>query len=126
MPRTLESADERVFSDRLVKRRHRILARVSQLHADARQLVANRLMVDEETFRRRDNLLGYLSRFHLREIDRIDEALKRIINGQHGICFGCRKPIEAEWLESFPEAELCSTCYVIKERMGAGQLMFDI
>lgn len=126
MPQPLESARGRIHSDRLIKRRVRIVARVSQLDAEERQLTAIRFLFDAATYRRRDNLLGYLSRFHLREINRIDEALKRIARGQYGICFGCRKPIEPNWLESFPEAEFCSTCYVIKERLGAGQLMFEI
>lgn len=126
MPQPMESADERIYSDRLMKRRDRIWARVIQLHADARQLTANRLLIDEATYRRRDDLLGYLSRFHLGEIDRIDEALKRMASGQYGVCFGCRKPSQAEWLESFPAAEFCATCHAIKERIGAGQFMCEM
>lgn len=120
MLQALDPARERVYSDRLIKRRDRVTARVAQLHEENRALDANRLLVDEETYQRRNNLLGYLTRFHLTEVDQIDEALKRIANGKYGICFGCQKPIETEWLDSFPEAEFCSTCHVIKERMGAG------
>jgi DnaK suppressor protein len=120
MLQALDPARERVYSDRLIKRRDRVTARVAQLHDESRALDANRLLVDEETYQRRNNLLGYLTRFHLTEIDQIDEALKRIANGKYGICFGCQKQIETEWLDSFPEAEFCSTCHVIKERMSAG------
>lgn len=120
MLQTLDSASERVYSDRLIKRRDRIVDRVAQLDAERRQFDADRLLFDEETYQRRNNLLGYLVSFHLREIDQLDEALKRIANGKYGICFGCQKQIEREWLESFPEAEFCSACHVIKERMGAG------
>ena len=120
MLQALDSASERVYSDRLIKRRDRIVNRVAQLDAERHQLDADRLLFDEETYQQRNNLLGYLASFHLREIDQLDEALKRIANGKYGICFGCQKQIEREWLESFSEAEFCFACHVIKERMGAG------
>jgi RNA polymerase-binding transcription factor DksA len=100
--------------DRLVSRRDRIMARIANIDAQLRQLKPD--AVEQQ----RRQLLTYLSSFHHSEIDQVDSALKRMATGKYGVCLACHGCIEADWLESFPEADFCSTCYRVKERMGAG------
>jgi RNA polymerase-binding transcription factor DksA len=106
--------------DRLVNRRDRIMTRIRSVEAQLHELERARLTSQSSSDPQRRHLLTYLSTFHHTEVDQLDAALKRMATGKYGTCLACQKPVEAEWLESFPEAEFCSTCYRIKERMSAG------
>jgi DnaK suppressor protein len=116
----METVINRVHMDRLVRRRDRIIARIGEIDAQLRHLEHDALLHNETVEQQRRQLLAYLSRFHHTEIDQVDSALNRMATGKYGLCLGCNGCIEADWLESFPEAEFCSTCYRVKERMGAG------
>jgi len=110
----IEIVHNRAHMDRLVNRRDRIMARIRAIETQLSEL--ERATNDPQ----RRHLLIYLSTFHHTEIDQLDSALKRLAMGKYGVCLACNGPVEADWLESFPEAEFCSTCYRIKERMSAG------
>ena len=114
-----ETEINRIHMDRLVNRRDRIMARIGTIDAQLRQLERTGTLRNEAPDQRR-NLLTYLSGFHHTEIDQVDSALKRMATGKYGLCLDCTSCIEADWLESFPEAEFCSTCYRAREKMGAG------
>ena len=120
MLREIETVNRRIHMDRLVNRRDRIMTRIRAIDDQVKQLARDSLEYDENSEQQRRNLLIYLSTFHHTEIDQLDSALKRLAMGKYGVCLSCNGQIESEWLESFPEAEFCSTCYRIKERMGAG------
>ena len=115
-----EIVHNRAHMDRLVNRRDRIMARIRTIDDQVKQLERDSLVYDENSEQQRRHLLIYLSTFHRTEIDQLDSALKRLAMGKYGVCLACNGQIESEWLESFPEAEFCSTCYRIKERLGAG------
>ena len=116
----IEIVHNRIHMDRLVKRRDRIMARLTELDAQFRQLERDALTYDEKAAQSRRNLLTYLANFHHTEIDQVDSALSRMATGRYGLCLACNGQVEPDWLDSFPEAEFCSTCYRIRERMGAG------
>lgn len=44
------------------------------------------------------------------ELDQIDYALGRIVNGSYGVCEECEKPINPERLRALPFASLCIVC----------------
>jgi len=115
-----DTGTNRINMDRLIRRRDRIVARLTQLDAQQKQLEDNAQWREETAQQQRSTLLNYLTNFHLREIDRVDSALSRMAAGNYGLCLACNAHIEANWLESFPEAEFCSTCHTMRERMGAG------
>jgi RNA polymerase-binding transcription factor DksA len=116
----IETANNRIHMDRLINRRDRIMARIRTIDDQLNQLAQNPLIYDENGEPQHGNLLTYLSSFHRAEVDQLDHALNRLASGQYGLCLACRGQMEAIWLESFPEAEFCSTCYRIRERMAAG------
>ena len=116
----IEVVQDRIHMDRLVNRRDRVMARIRSIEAQLSELERATLLVQARSNPQRRHLLTYLSTFHHTEIEQLDGALKRMAMGKYGVCLACQNPVEAEWLESFPEAEFCSTCYRIKERMGAG------
>lgn len=45
-----------------------------------------------------------------RDIQRIDYALRRIEEGQYGLCCNCGAPIAQARLDTIPEAPLCTPC----------------
>ncbi|MBI2531824.1 MAG: hypothetical protein HYW03_06335 [Deltaproteobacteria bacterium] len=116
----IETVHNRIHMDRLVKRRDRITARLTELDAQLRQLELDALTYDERAAQSRRSLLTYLANFHRTEINQVDSALSRMATGRYGLCLACNGRIEPDWLESFPEAEFCSPCYRIRERMGSG------
>ena len=116
----VEIVHNRVHMDRLVNRRDRIMARIRAIEGQLGELERGTLFGAPNNDPQRRHLLTYLSTFHHTEIDQLDSALKRMAMGTYGLCLACSGQLEADWLESFPEAEFCSTCYRIKERMGAG------
>jgi RNA polymerase-binding transcription factor DksA len=106
--------------DRLVNRRDRIMARIRTIDNQIRQLEQNSLVYDEKSMQQRKKVLVYLSNFHHTEVDQVDNAINRMATAEYGCCLGCNGQIQADWLESFPEAEFCSICSRIRERMAAG------
>jgi len=106
--------------DQLVNRRDRIMARIRTLDSQLKQLEHKALACDEDGEHQRRSLLTYLSSFHHTEVDQVDSALNRLASGKYGLCLACNGQIEVAWLESFPEAESCSTCYRMRKRMAAG------
>lgn len=115
-----ETTNDRNRLDRLVNRRDRIMARIRTLEEQLRRLQQNPLFDDSKDEKQRTNLLSYLCGFHRTEIDQIDSALRRLAMGEYGLCLACKRAVEVDWLDSFPEAEFCSICYRIRERMTAG------
>lgn len=110
----------RIHMDRLVNRRDRIMARIRTIDFQLRQLEQNSLLYGKNGEHQRRNLLVFLSDFHRTEVDQVDSALKRLATGKYGLCLACNGQVEADWLESFPEAEFCSTCYRVRKRMTEG------
>lgn len=55
----------------------------------------------------------------LQEIRDIDAALKRIENGDFGICIDCGATIEPRRLAAYPTAKRCLPCQVKHERARA-------
>jgi len=113
----MDNLRSRTYMDRLVSRRDRILARLDKLEAQRKQLDHIGQWQDAAGQQLRRNLLHYLTNFHLREVDQLNSALHRMATGEYGMCLACNGQIEADWLESFPEAEFCSTCHTVRERM---------
>ncbi|MGC9031678.1 MAG: TraR/DksA family transcriptional regulator [Minisyncoccia bacterium] len=45
-----------------------------------------------------------------KQLEEINSALNKIKKGTYGICEVCKKEIEKERLEAFPQAKTCSKC----------------
>lgn len=111
----IETVHNRIYMDRLVNRRDRIMARIRTLDEQLRQLERDALLYDENGKRQRKDLLIYLANFHHTEVDQLGSALTRLATGTYGRCLACNGVVEADWLESFPEGEFCSSCYRIRQ-----------
>jgi DnaK suppressor protein len=51
----------------------------------------------------------------------VNEALRRLYNGQYGLCEVCSSPVGTERLEVVPHARLCVSCKEAEERSQSGQ-----
>jgi len=51
-----------------------------------------------------------LKRRQENQLLRIENAFKRLDKGQYGLCGKCKKPIEEERLEVFPDTVTCVRC----------------
>ena len=49
-------------------------------------------------------------------LKKIDKALKKMDDGEYGICVECEEPIAPKRLEARPETELCIRCKEDQER----------
>jgi len=60
--------------------------------------------------RENDEVLEFLGKQALDEIEQIKRAIYRIDHGKYGVCSGCGKPIAQERLEAMPYASTCTHC----------------
>lgn len=65
---------------------------------------------------RGDSIVISVAQGEAREIEQIDNALKKMKNGNYGICEGCGKKINNERLKALPFVELCIKCKEAEER----------
>lgn len=57
-----------------------------------------------------DEVLEGLGASGMREVQAINAALKRIVDGTYGVCVRCGEDIEEERLDLLPHTPLCSDC----------------
>ncbi|HET8563434.1 MAG TPA: TraR/DksA C4-type zinc finger protein [Candidatus Binatia bacterium] len=102
---------------RLMRRKEQITATLRHVQTEQRSVEGKADSMDQLARKRRLDLLHYLNRWYLTEIDRVENALHRINQNQYGVCSACNVPIEPEWLETFPETDVCRACQELRERM---------
>ena len=51
-----------------------------------------------------------LANSELREIEQIEQALRRIEKGTYGTCASCNQPIDAKRLQALPATSTCKEC----------------
>jgi RNA polymerase-binding transcription factor DksA len=104
--------------ERLLARRHAIIARVARADDALGQLDAEHPAEFEEEAQDRNQarLVARLTQHGRAEIEAIDLAIARMERGEYGSCEGCEEPIDVERLEVLPTARLCTTCAETNER----------
>jgi DnaK suppressor protein len=65
-----------------------------------------------------DEISSQLAEVESRELNRIEEALERMREGQYGHCEGCEKPIPLARLQAVPYATMCIDCQRKSEKGG--------
>lgn len=60
--------------------------------------------------RENDEVLDALDSSIRTEMDQIQATLKRLDDGEYGVCAGCGKPIPIKRLEALPHASRCVAC----------------
>ena len=112
----------------LEKRRQEILAKISEVRL---------LQGSEETTRgdsldiassARDREISFMLKSReLDELRAVEDAIRRIDNGDYGICASCEDPIEIKRLEAIPWARFCRACQEeMESRSTSGRLPFEL
>ena len=96
------------YCDKLIKRRNETITTLQYLQNEQRTVDENKDWIDKAAYESRCRLLGSLTASYTNETARINAALKRISEGEYGICLGCREPIDTPRLETAPEVAFCA------------------
>lgn len=112
----MELVKARALAARLSQRKQQIALTLNHLEFERSEVEKNTEWKDALARQRRRNLLNYLNRWYVREMSEIERALERVSKNKYGACANCSCVIEADWLETFPEAEYCRTCQGIRDR----------
>jgi RNA polymerase-binding transcription factor DksA len=101
---------------RLIKRRTEITMTLRHVEFERKNIEAKEASMDRDARARRLTMLRDLNDWYAREIDQVEQALRRVDQNNSGVCIACRAPISAERLEDFPETELCAGCQNFQEQ----------
>lgn len=108
----MKHLDLRIMRDRLVARRHALLARYDH----ARELVDEELgspeieLADLASEQWDARVLSVASERDRHSLERVCAALQRIDRGEFGRCERCGERIDPRRLAALPEAERCLSC----------------
>lgn len=93
----------------LLARRRELTRRLTKIEADL-EATPDPDYEERASQRENDEVLEGLGIAGQKELEAIDAALKRIEDGNYGICAICHGPIAPRRLEAVPAATLCQTC----------------
>ena len=104
--------DERAIRERLLARREELLSRAQRARADLQHEheALSPDFAEQATQRENDDVLGAIELSAREEMAQIGRALRRLEQGEYGICVRCGAEIEAARLEAVPHAEFCLSC----------------
>ena len=114
----MEKADLQRFRQILEEKRKTVVARAQATIAEDMTLDSNELP-DEMDLASSEYIQSFTFRLRGREryfLQKIERALKKMEEGEFGICEECEEPIAIKRLEARPETNLCIRCKEDEER----------
>jgi DnaK suppressor protein len=75
--------------------------------------------IDQATQSLDKEILFELSDNERKMLDSIDASLRKIDNGNYGVCEHCKRPVETKRLKALPSARYCMSCQNGAERTRA-------
>jgi len=105
------------YYDRLRTRRDEIIVTQKHLAKEQRVVDENEDWLDRAAYESRVDLLDDLTEWYAKEIVQVEGALARFAQGKYGICLACHRRIEAERLDTAPEASFCASCQSTREAL---------
>jgi len=118
-PKRLKKTELKEFEKRLIKERERILKgiqydsgqiAVTQTEASGDLSAYSNHMADQGTETARREISSQILSQQRETLFEIDLALRKIAQGNYGICENCGKPIEKRRLKILPQARRCIKC----------------
>lgn len=107
------------FRKILEEKRQTVIERARETMAQDMTLDVNELP-DEMDLASTEYMQSFTFRLRGRErffLQKIEKALKKMDEGEFGVCESCEEPIGTKRLEARPETELCIRCKEDEERM---------
>jgi RNA polymerase-binding protein DksA len=107
----------RKYQERLLNRRQEILSTLGRLMEESRELSGERFFdwLDQAQDESAGRLLRRLTDTYMQELEKIDIALRRMLDGGYGLCVACGRSIESRRLDIFPAADFCWDCQGMRE-----------
>ncbi len=104
------------LKEQMLKRRREILE-LANIHEDEWNALRTREQEMEEQAQKEDlsQELARLEEIERREIEDIDDALRKISLNEYGDCESCGREISLKRLEALPFAKLCARCAKTRE-----------
>ena len=97
--------------DKLEERQREITRTMEHVRGEQRIVDENKQTIERAAYLKRCRLLDGLIRWYADENKRIDAALRRIREGDYGVCARCGQRIDDQRLEHHPDAVLCERCH---------------
>lgn len=88
------------------------LSALRSLHSDSSDMADMALDYASE------EVTSQMAQVESRELEDIDKALERIVDGSYGCCQQCQQPIPVARLKALPYAEFCIGCQTKFEKIG--------
>ena len=107
------------FKKMLLERKTEVIEKARETLNDDMTLDANDLP-DEMDLASSEYLQSFTFRLRGRErslLQKIDQALRKLDEGEFGVCEECEEPINVKRLEARPETDLCIRCKEDQEHM---------
>jgi DnaK suppressor protein len=107
------------FKKMLLERKTEVIEKARETLNDDMTLDANDLP-DEMDLASSEYLQSFTFRLRGRErslLQKIDKALRKLDEGEFGVCEECEEPINVKRLEARPETDLCIRCKEDQEHM---------
>ena len=111
------------FKNIIIEKRKEILEELESLKATMMDVQTGEYVTENSTYSlhmeqgtdamEREKVFLFASR-EGKFLNYLDDALKRIENGNYGFCTDCGKLIDKERLEAVPHAQLCVSCKMKK------------
>jgi DnaK suppressor protein len=115
----MKKTDLKRFRKILEDKRDEVIKRAQETMAEDMTLDANDLP-DEMDLASSEYIQSFTFRLRGRDrvfLQKIEKALKKIDDGDFGICESCEEPISLKRIEARPETTLCIRCKEDQERM---------
>jgi DnaK suppressor protein len=115
----MKKTDLKRFRKILEEKRDTVVRRARETMDQDMTLDASELP-DEMDLASSEYMQSFTFRLRGRErhfLQKIEKALKKLDEGEFGICEDCEEPISIKRLEARPETELCIRCKEDQERM---------
>lgn len=115
----MKKTDMTRFRKILEEKRAAVIDRARETFAEDMTLDSSDLP-DEMDLASSEYIQSFTFRLRGRErvfLQKIDKALKKIDDGEFGICEQCEEPISVKRLEARPETTLCIRCKEDQERL---------
>ncbi len=115
---TMKKTDLKRFREILEEKRGAVIRRAEETIAKDMTLDSAELP-DEMDLASSEYMQSFTFRLRGRErvfLQKIEKALKKIEEGEFGVCEECEEPISLKRLEARPETELCIRCKEDQER----------
>jgi DnaK suppressor protein len=115
----MKKTDLKRFRKILEEKRQAVISRAAATMSEDMTLDASDLP-DEMDLASSEYIQSFTFRLRGRErifLQKIDKALKKLDEGEFGVCESCEEPINVKRLEARPETELCIRCKEDQERM---------